>query len=76
MSDEVVVLDGGYDFRLLRRGERLVLGVLCGTSAMYELKVPLTLEEEAQFQREGEDFARRLSRRVSKHPEQFSDRPA
>jgi len=73
-ADDDLIIDRGHEFKLYRRGTELVLSVLCGSSAMYELQLVLAPDEVARFGTEGEPFLHALSRRVARTPEAFSSR--
>ncbi len=49
----------------------LVLEVLCGTVAIFEVAVCFTEEQRAAYAREGEGFVRALARRVADAPASF-----
>jgi hypothetical protein len=61
-------------YTLYANGERLILTVVCGTVAVYELSIELTNEEKQQFDSLGKAFIHSLALQISSRPSDFEAR--
>ncbi|MFP2912588.1 hypothetical protein ACLESD_47765 [Pyxidicoccus sp. 3LFB2] len=69
MSDEEVLHQSPLLYRLLRAPDgSLILEVVVGGFAMYEVRVRLTPEEAESYAREGRAFADRMAQAVMADP--------
>lgn len=69
MSGEEVLLQSPLLYRLLRAADgTLILEVVVGTIAMYEVRVTLTAEEAESYAREGRAFTDRLAQAIMSNP--------
>lgn len=54
--------------------DRLILSVVCGSVALYDLNFPLNLDEEERFRKEGAKFLDELAAKVNYSPQLFEAR--
>lgn len=74
-GEEEVLRNDAWMYRLLRTSEgSLILAVVVGGFAMYEVRVRLTEEEAATYAREGADFIDRMAKEVMANPRFYGER--
>lgn len=69
-----VLFEERWNFRFFRVAERFELEVLCGTSAVYTVRIALNEEERANYEEHGEAFVHRLAQRVRDRPQDYAER--
>lgn len=73
MKGECISRPGkGYELNI--EGDRLVLHVLCGGVALFEVVVVLNEEEREEFGRRGEAYLDQLAKDVQRDPHHYSAR--
>jgi hypothetical protein len=74
-GEEELLRNNAWMYRLLRAPEgTLILEVVVGGMAMYEVRVRLTEEEAATYAREGADFIDRMAKDVIANPRFYGER--
>jgi hypothetical protein len=63
-----------YDYILYQEEEKLLLSVVCGTVAVFELTILLTKKEVLQYQQQGEAFTDSLASKIQYNPDDFVKR--
>ncbi len=69
-----VIAQEEWSWTLLEDGERLVLSVLCGGAAMYELDIALSPEERALWETQGAPGLKPLIDAIKARPSDFLSR--
>jgi hypothetical protein len=68
------ILQEPWLYSLYEDGESLILSVVCGTVAVYDLTIELTTEEKQQFATLGKPFLHTLALQISSRPSDYQDR--
>lgn len=72
MRKELIRKD--WDYTLYETPEGLLLSVLAGTVALFEVEILLSQEEYAQYQLLGFSYLDRLANEVRSEPEKYQNR--
>ena len=68
------IIDKDWNYTLYKDGGKLILSVLCGTVAMFDLNVPLNEEEKEDFYLKGEVFLDDLAEKIRFSPPAYQER--
>jgi len=72
MSERVILQNDDQMFSLAEDDqENLVLSVICGGMATYEVVIPLTKDEVSSYHQEGKAFLERLVATIQRNPDSF-----
>ena len=63
-----------WSFVLFKGGNRLFLSVCCGSIAIYDLNIELTLEEVSSYREMGKKYIKALAAEITYSPTTFSHR--
>jgi hypothetical protein len=74
MTEKELFVDNEGWYSLLEDENGLLLAVMCGGIAMYEMKIRLTAEEFASYRELGKSYLDELARSVAYSPDRFRDR--
>lgn len=75
-DDRQLIADNTWDWALYRLGDgSLLLSVVCGTVAVYEVEVRLGPETTAAYEREGLEAIKRLAAEVVYSPRKWVAAP-
>ena len=68
------LLKKDWDYVLYEKDFQLVLSVVCGRAALYELNIELNELETIQYHKKGETFISSLANKIRNSPSNFKNR--
>lgn len=68
------LLKKDWNYTLIEKDETLYLNVLCGSSAMFELKIQLNENELKAFLEKGEVYINSLVKKIQNSPSEYTKR--
>lgn len=72
MKQEIIKKDWDYNF-YIEEG-KYILSVICGSVALYEVKIQLNLKEIEAFNEEGISYIIKLAKKIQYSPSKFTHR--
>ena len=69
-----VLHESHCDYSLKEVEGKLILSVVCGTTAVYDVTFPLNGQEQAAYAKQGKPYIESLVYRVRDYPDEYLDR--
>jgi hypothetical protein len=72
MKQEIIKKDWDYNF--YKDEDKYILSVVCGSVALFEIKIQLNSEELKAFDEGGDGYIDKLAKEIQYSPSSFSNR--
>ena len=69
-----VLIEKGWEYILYKEKQKYLLDVVCGSAAIFELKIVLNSEEMHDYLFHGEIFIDQLAEKIRNSPGKYLDR--
>ena len=69
-----VIAEENWSWMLFAEESRMFLSVLCGSSAMFDINLESSADEQRKYRASGDEFIRTLAADVRSNPAAFVDR--
>jgi len=68
------IIDKYYDYILYQKENDLILSVVCGTVAVYDITIALNPQETQEYHKKGGSFLDTLASTIRSYPEEYFKR--
>jgi len=70
----IELLKKQWEYILYKDNDELILSVVCGTIALYDIEIKLSAEQKEKFSKEGQGFIDLLAEEIRYNPLKYNKR--
>jgi len=71
---EVILIKKDWDYTLYKKNNQYFLEVICGSVALFEIKIQLNEEEISNYLEKGEVYIEEMARTIQENPSKWKER--